>query len=988
MKKPTVILSLSLLLLALAVPARPQEVFDLLRKGDVAAVKALIERSPLLASERDDDGDTPLHYAAALGNADLVSFLIDKGAKLELQGAERKTPLHLASMNDRRDAAAALLKRGAAIEARDDYQRTALILCARERGQTATARVLIEAGADIDAVDKFGSTALELATWRGKADFVDLLLEKGARVPESGDKWADALSEAAANGLTRLFRRLIEKGQGLAALGPLGETLLHSAAAGGSAEIVGLLIEKGFPQSKADRFGWTPLHYAARDGRTEVARVLIERGAPADARTIMGQTAYNVAVERAMDTVAGLLAGKGADRSDIRFPVLEGEYLGQKPPGDTPELFAPGIISSVWGLHSTAVFSPDGSEVYWAPMMTFPGEIYSRGGLLTMKRVQGRWTPPAWAPFSGPNGNDDVPFFSADGKRLYFISRRPLPGATERGSEKIWYADRTPSGWSEPKPLDPNVNSLNMHWEFSLDLKRNVYFAGRPPDSLGLSDIYFARFADGGYEKPVNLGEPVNSPEIEDTPFIAPDGSYLLFSRQFDLWASFRGPDGAWTAPVNMGPEVNSPSIELCPIVTADGKYLFVLSQRGGESHAYWVRADVVEKLRPAAGRGPEADEKALVERSIRDAIGWAKDKDFSLLYGVIADDPDFLEVHPDGAVVKGIREFKKAEALWRSPDFKAVRFEVRDLRIKLARSGDVAWFFAILDDINEWKGRPASWENTRWTGVLEKRDGRWVMVQQHFSFAKERPLELTYVANMGVLVGSGDTKVLIDALFDKPNPEYRAPAPETLERIMTGAAPFDGVDLVLVTHDHPDHFDAGLAVRYLETHSEPLLLAPADAVEAMRRAAADWAKIGPRVVAIDLKVGEKETKDLKGVPLTACRTLHSGDRDAPMNLMFLFELGGRRVWHEGDTNGKPDVFQGFGLGGAPVDLAIVHYWFPLEPQCARFLQEVLAPGHIALTHLPIRLEGDAPGKIDQVRHFYKDIFLLLPGMPARTFGK
>ena len=51
----------------------------------------------------------------------------------------------------------------------------------------------------------------------------------------------------------------------------------------------------------------------------------------------------------------------------------------------------------------------------------------------------------------------------------------------------------------------------------------------------------------------------------------------------------------------------------------------------------------------------------------------------------------------------------------------------------------------------------------------------------------------------------------------------------------MTGAAPFDGVDLVLVTHNHPDHFDARLAVRYLEDLPDPLLLAPADAVAEMR---------------------------------------------------------------------------------------------------------------------------------------------------------
>jgi len=131
-----------------------------------------------------------------------------------------------------------------------------------------------------------------------------------------------------------------------------------------------------------------------------------------------------------------------------------------------------------------------------------------------------------------------------------------------------------------------------------------------------------------------------------------------------------------------------------------------------------------------------DGDELGPIERSIRDSIGWAKTKDFRLLYRVIANDQDFLEVHPDGAVVKGFEDFKEAETFWGSLDFKAVRYEIRDLKIKLSKSGDVAWFFCILDDINEWKGQPANWENTRRTGVLEKRGGRWVIVQQHFSFA------------------------------------------------------------------------------------------------------------------------------------------------------------------------------------------------------------------------------------------------------------
>jgi Tol biopolymer transport system component/ankyrin repeat protein len=594
------IIPILFMLLILTGAAWPQEAFDALRRGDMAAVRSMIEKSPQIVDAQDGSGNTLLHLAAAEGRVEWISFLIERGAKLELRNARQKTPLHLAAMNDRTDAVTALLQKGAVLDARDDYQRTALILCARELGQAATGRVLIEAGADVNATDKFSSTALKLAAWRGKGEFVDLLLEKGARIPEGGEKWQALLSEAASHGLTTLFRRLTGGRQDLKAVDPEGRWLLQTAAAGGSAEIVGMLLDKGFSPGLADRFGWTPLHYAARDGRTDAARILVERSAPMNTRTIMGQTAYNIAGERGMTAVATLLAEKGADRSDARFPILEGDYLGQPPPPtDKAVSFAPGIISSIWGLHSTAVFSPDGNEVYWAPMMTFPGEIYSRGGLLMMKRVEGRWLAPCWAPFSGPDHDDDVPFFSADGNRIYFISRRPLPGETESGGEKIWFADRTPGGWSEPRPLDPRVNARAMHWEFSLDRERNLYFAGQGPDSLGMGDIYVARFSDGKYESPVNLGAPVNSTVGENSPFIASDGSYLLFERQFDIWVSFRDAHGAWSEPVQLGPEVNSPSIEICPVVTTDGKYLFFLSQRDGQSHAYWARAEVIEKARP-----------------------------------------------------------------------------------------------------------------------------------------------------------------------------------------------------------------------------------------------------------------------------------------------------------------------------------------------------------------------------------------------------
>ncbi len=105
----------------------------------------------------------------------------------------------------------------------------------------------------------------------------------------------------------------------------------------------------------------------------------------------------------------------------------------------------------------------------------------------------------------------------------------------------------------------------------------------------------------------------------------------------------------------------------------------------------------------------------------------------------MIADDSNFISVTTCKRVKLVINDVKKDSAFWGSPHFKAIRHEVRDLRIHFSRSGDVAWFYCIVDDINEWKGAPTNWENVRWIGVFEKRKGKWRVVMQHFSWAKDK---------------------------------------------------------------------------------------------------------------------------------------------------------------------------------------------------------------------------------------------------------
>ncbi len=134
------------------------------------------------------------------------------------------------------------------------------------------------------------------------------------------------------------------------------------------------------------------------------------------------------------------------------------------------------------------------------------------------------------------------------------------------------------------------------------------------------------------------------------------------------------------------------------------------------------------------------AEERNEVQKVIHDAIGWALTKDIDRLFSIVAQDDDFFIFHPDSkSTIIGFEAFKQlGERVWMKDAFKATDFAVKELRINFATSGLVAWYSAFLDDHAEWNGKPAGWDNVRWTGVLEKRNGKWIIVQMHFSFPQD----------------------------------------------------------------------------------------------------------------------------------------------------------------------------------------------------------------------------------------------------------
>lgn len=616
---------------ATAVTADP-EIHDFAGSGEIASMRSLLADDPTLIESRDDKGrtplatacrarqwetvrflvqrganvnthddylSTPLHFLAYRNAADEILFLLDAGARRNAKNHESHTPLHVAVLADATRAATALIESGADTEARDDYGRTPLILCAREACGVDTLNELIGGGASVTARDRFGADALELAAWRGKITMVERLLDAGAILPKDRPQIEKLLLYAADHGITRLFTKLLqsEHTTNLEFYG--GGGLVRAASAGGSLDILNILAEAGHDLEAADDFGWSPLHHAAKKQQVECVRWLIGKEVELDRRSVAGETAYNLASETGPNPTTVLLEAAGADTSGVRFPSLEGPYLGQTTPSEDPVRFATGIVSSVWSLHSSVAVSPAGDTVLWSPMIQKPGEVYSRSHISMMRQKEGRWSEPVLAPFTSGRPSD-VAFFAPDGRRVYFLSRETRPGESASSRERIWYSDMIGDGWAPPRLVDAAVNDVPQHWQFSVDSRHTIYFSADLPGGHGAGDLFASPMRDGKWSAPVELGPPVNSPADEATPFVSPNGDYLIFQRDGDLFISYRNEE-SWTLPRPLGGPINTSFKELCPIVSPDGRYLFFLSDRLGPSHVFWVSTTFIERLRPVA---------------------------------------------------------------------------------------------------------------------------------------------------------------------------------------------------------------------------------------------------------------------------------------------------------------------------------------------------------------------------------------------------
>jgi L-ascorbate metabolism protein UlaG (beta-lactamase superfamily) len=242
----------------------------------------------------------------------------------------------------------------------------------------------------------------------------------------------------------------------------------------------------------------------------------------------------------------------------------------------------------------------------------------------------------------------------------------------------------------------------------------------------------------------------------------------------------------------------------------------------------------------------------------------------------------------------------------------------------------------------------------------------------------------ITFLANEGVMLSSGPTKVLIDALFLKYETGYAVPAASTQAALQSARAPFDGVELILVTHRHGDHFHPAPLAAHLRANARATLVTSRQVIDGLRGRIPVRDAVASRVVARTMRRGTRRREVFGGIAVELLGLPHGGRRHrAVEHLGYVVELGGRRVLHVGDTGFGEAAFVPFRLDTARVDVALLPYWAVTSREGRRVIERWIRPRQVVVVHVG---EGEGERVAREVKAVMPNAVTFARSLETRTW--
>jgi len=252
------------------------------------------------------------------------------------------------------------------------------------------------------------------------------------------------------------------------------------------------------------------------------------------------------------------------------------------------------------------------------------------------------------------------------------------------------------------------------------------------------------------------------------------------------------------------------------------------------------------------------------------------------------------------------------------------------------------------------------------------------------------RQVEVTYIANEGFLIETGNKKILIDALFGPEEFSFcETPDKLQMQKMTRACGAFSDVDLVAATHNHRDHFHAPFVSKHLLKNEEACLVSTEQSAGELRRLP-DYEVFKNRIKTLAPDQNKFIDTLANGIAIRAYRLQHgpyfvedslTGEKIDKhrnvQNLGFLFNINGIKIFHSGDSSPKcREDYEHFNMEEENIDIAFLGRSFVWEAEKERlkFLKKHINPNHIILMHIH-------PNNIDRFKETAQSITELFPNI-------
>jgi len=213
--------------------------------------------------------------------------------------------------------------------------------------------------------------------------------------------------------------------------------------------------------------------------------------------------------------------------------------------------------------------------------------------------------------------------------------------------------------------------------------------------------------------------------------------------------------------------------------------------------------------------------------------------------------------------------------------------------------------------------------------------------------------MKITKIINAGVLIEGANSKVIVDGLVDKEINLWEALSASEIEKMKSENSIYENIDLLIITHEHEDHFSKDLTCEFLKIHKNTKLFTTKKVHELIKSSNLWEAKLDKQIISTTPSYRTMAFIVINGVKITYTHLIHDGEEYENVNqLCIAVEIDGEKVLHLADAAPVKENFEKLPLV-KDIDIALLNFPFVTTSFGLSMIRNYIQPKEIYILHLP-----------------------------------